>query len=134
MKKSLLEIYALAVCFATIVCFVVTLGILIYDLVQIANPEFTMNSHEYNRHQSNEAFWKNYDCRYDSKEKEKPRPPEEELTKQRLESYKQAIKSEQRDAFQSLTQSVIIIVINTIFFLIHWRIARRAWEAAQTTQ
>ncbi len=133
MKKSLLEIYALAVCFATIVCFVVTLGIVTYDLVQIVNPEFTMNSHDYNRHQSNDAFWKSYDCGYDNKEKEKPRPPEEELTKQRLESYKQAIKSEQRDAFQSLTQSVIVIVINAIFFLVHWRIARRAREATQNT-
>jgi hypothetical protein len=89
MKKSLLEIYALAVCFVTIVCFVVAIGIAIYDIIQIANPEFTMKSHEYNKHQSNDAFWKSCAGYYDSGKKEKQRPKEEELTKQRLESYRQ---------------------------------------------
>ncbi len=56
MKKSILEIYALSVCFVTLVCFVIVLGIGIYDLIQISNPEFTLNPHEYERHQSNEAF------------------------------------------------------------------------------
>lgn len=129
MKKTILEIYALAVCFATIVCFVVALGVAIYDVVQIANPEFTMNSYEYNRHQSNDAFLMNYSRGYPGQEKEKQqRPPEEELTKQRLESYQQAIKSEQRNAVQSLTTSSIILVIDVIFFLVHWQMARRARE------
>ena len=56
MKKSILEIYALSVCFVTLVCFVIVLGIGIYDLIQISNPEFTLNPHEYERHRSNEAF------------------------------------------------------------------------------
>ena len=56
MKKSILEIYALAVCFVALVCFVIALGIGVYDLIQIANPVFTINAYEYNRHQSNEAF------------------------------------------------------------------------------
>ena len=56
MKKSILEMYALAVCFVALVCFVIALGIGVYDLIQIANPVFTINAYEYNRHQSNEAF------------------------------------------------------------------------------
>ena len=56
MKKSILEIYALAVCFVALVCFVIALGIGVYDLIQIANPVFTINAYEYDRHQSNEAF------------------------------------------------------------------------------
>ncbi|MBI5026886.1 MAG: hypothetical protein HZC12_09245 [Nitrospirae bacterium] len=128
MKKSILEVYALAVCFATIVCFVIAFGISIYDIVRIANPEFTMSSYEYNRHQSNDAFWKGSDS-CSSGNKKRQRPADEELTKQRLASYQQSIKSEQRDAFQSLTQSVIIFIIAVVVFLVHWRVARRAREA-----
>lgn len=132
MKKSILEIYALAVCFATIVCFVITLGISIYDIVRITKPEFTMSSYEYNRHQSNEAYWKSSNnCSNDDKKEQ--RPADEELTKQRLASYQQSIKSELRDAFQSLIQSVIILIIAVIVFLIHWRVARRSRESNVAT-
>ncbi len=125
MKKSLLEIYALAVCLATIVCFIISLGIGIYDIVEIVNPEFTMSSYVYERHQTNDDFWKNK-C---SGDKEKPRPPEDELTRQREESYQRAIKSEKRDASQSLTQILIVLIINALVFIIHWKIARRARES-----
>ena len=128
MKKSILEIYALAVCFAAIVCFVITLGISTYDIVEIVNPEFTMSSYAYNRHQSNDAYWKSGDnCGEDDKKGQ--RPADEELTKQRLASYQQSIKSEQRDAFQSFIQSLIILIIAVIVFLIHWRLARRSRES-----
>jgi hypothetical protein len=56
MKKSIVEIYALAVCFATIVCFVISLGIGLYDIVEITNPEFTMKSYAYEKHQTNDAL------------------------------------------------------------------------------
>jgi hypothetical protein len=129
MKKSILEIYALAVCFATVVCFVVAAGIAIYNTIEIINPEFTLNAHEYSRHQSNDAFWKDCDNNYDTDKKENKRPPGEELTKRRVESYQQALKSERRAAFQSLTKTVIVIILDIIFFVAHWRIARRAREA-----
>jgi len=99
MKKSILEIYALAVCFAAIVCSAIALGVSIYNVIEIINPEFTLSAHEYNRHQSNDAFWKGWNNVYAPKKKEEERPPEEQLTKLRLESYQQAIKSERRNAF-----------------------------------
>ena len=126
MKKSILEVYALAVCFATIVCFVISLGVAIYDIVRIANPEFTLSSHEYKRHQSNDAFWDSYKSRYDNKDKELNRPIEEDLTKQRTASYQQEIKSEKRNGYQSITISSIVLIIDIVVFLIHWLIARRA--------
>ena len=128
MKKSLLEIYALAVCFATIVCFVISLGVALYSIVEIAKPEFTMNSYQYNRYQSNDAYWLSRLNDYGNKEKEMQRPSEEELTKQRTEGYRLAVISEKRDGFQGLTKTAIILLIDTVVFLIHWRIARRARE------
>jgi hypothetical protein len=56
-------------------------------------------------------------------------PAEDELTKRRMESYRQALQSEKRDAFQGITKAMIILLIDTVFFAVHWRIARRAREA-----
>ncbi|MEK6653291.1 MAG: hypothetical protein AABY50_10205 [Nitrospirota bacterium] len=128
MRKSMLEIYALAVCFATIVCFVISLGVALYSVVEIANPAFTMNSYQYSRYQSNDAYWLSRVNDYGNKEKEMQRPSEDELTKQRTEGYRLAIISEKRDGFQGLTKTTIILLIDAVVFLIHWRLARRARE------
>ncbi|MEW6715794.1 MAG: hypothetical protein AB1306_12015 [Nitrospirota bacterium] len=133
MKKSLLEIYALAVCFATMVCFVISLGVAMYSVVEIANPEFTMNPYQYNRYQSNDAYWLSKVNDYQNKDKEMKRPSEDELTKERNEGYRLAVISERRGGFQGLTKTAIIILIDAVVFLIHWRIARRAREANATT-
>lgn len=56
MKKSLLELYALVVCFVTVICFSVSLGTGLYDMLQIKNPEFTVDSSSFERHQNNDMF------------------------------------------------------------------------------
>ena len=56
MKKSSVEIYGLAVCFVTLLCIIIALGVGIYDLLQITYPEFTLSAYEYERHQSNDSF------------------------------------------------------------------------------
>jgi hypothetical protein len=126
MKKTVIEIYAMAVCFVAIVCLVIVLGIGLYDLVEISNPEFTISSYEYKKHQSNESFLKG-DCG-----KEKETPTDKEITRQRLASFQNLIAIERRDAFQSLTVIIIIIILNIIVFFIHWRIAKRARNSEAT--
>ncbi|TXH65423.1 MAG: hypothetical protein E6Q88_13820 [Lysobacteraceae bacterium] len=56
MKKTILEIYALAVCFAAVVCATVTLGFGLWSVLEIAMPEFTINGYTYARYQDNESF------------------------------------------------------------------------------
>ena len=129
MKKSILEIYALAICFVALICFVAALGIGVYDLIQIASPEFTLNAYEYERHQSNENF------RGPSGRQlrgiapailiEPTERPEEEVTQQREESYQAALRSERRRAGQSLTRMAIVLVIDVLVFLPHWLLVRR---------
>ena len=126
MKRSLVEVYALAVCFVTLVCFVIALGIGIYDLIQIVNPEFTISSYTYDRHQSNEAFLKNWT-------KDKPIPQGDELTRLREESYQAALRSESRGAIQSLTMVFIIILIDLVVYIIHWYVAKRARATAEAS-
>jgi hypothetical protein len=126
MKRGLVEVYALAVCFVTLVCFVVALGIGIYDLIQIVNPPFTLDSYTYERHQSNEAFSKNWP-------KDKPSPQDEELTRLRKKSYQAALRAEKRGAVQSLTMVFIIILIDVVVFVIHWYLAKRARAMADAS-
>lgn len=128
MKKTILEIYALAVCFVTVVCFVIALGIAAYGIVGIASPNFTISSWVYTQHQTNDAFWNSPGdprVRGGADDKSKERPNEEALTKQREASYERALASERRDNLQSVVKSSIVMLIDTIVFFLHWLIARR---------
>ena len=42
MSRSPISLYALAVCFCSLMCFMIALGIGIYSLVRIAAPQFTL--------------------------------------------------------------------------------------------
>ncbi len=141
MKKSILEIYAFAVCFVALVCSVIALGIGVYDLIQIANPEFTIPAYEYERHQSNEAFRAPLGLGMPLGGRvpfgvapgipmEPTERPEEEVTQQREKSYEAVIRSEQRRAMQSLIQVVIVLVIDVLVFVPHWLLARRTRAAS----
>jgi len=129
MKKSILEIYALAVCFVALLCFVIVLGIGMYDLIQITNPEFTLNAYEYERYQSNEAFSGSPGRALRGIAPgipiEPAQRPEEEVTQQREKSYQAALRSERRAGMQSLIQIMIILVIDVLVFVPHWFLVRR---------
>jgi hypothetical protein len=134
MKKSMLEIYALAVCFIALVCFIVALGIGVYDLIQIASPEFTINAYEYERHQSNENFRGSPGRALRGIAPgipvEPEERPEEEVTRQREESFQAALRSERRRGMQSLIQIMIILVIDVLVFVPHWLLAKRTRGAS----
>tara|TARA_B100000768_G_C11211800_1_gene346359 strand:- start:142 stop:546 length:405 start_codon:yes stop_codon:yes gene_type:complete len=129
MKRTLLEIYALLVCFVSVVCFSVWLGIGLYSLIGVLSPETTVDSWVYQRHQSNEKFsavspmtinpFENQD-RIEKQEQ----LPENTLTKNRLDSYVQALKAEVRSNTQSILRSVIVTVISMLLFLVHWRLLK----------
>ncbi len=127
--KSILEIYALAICFVALLCLITALGIGVYDLIQIANPEFTLSAYEYERHQSNEAFRPTSVREFRGISPAIPVGPteqsEEEQTRQREASYQTALRSEQRRAGQSLTMMAIVLVIDVLVFLPHWLLVRR---------
>ncbi len=137
MKKSILEIYALAVCFVALGCLVIALGIGMYDLIQIANPEFTLNAYEYERHQSNQAFRGSPGRALRGIAPGIPvepiQRPEEEITQQREESYQAALRSERRRGMQSLIRIVIVLVIDVLVFVPHWLLVKRTKAASMVS-
>lgn len=123
--KSKLEIYALSVCFAAIVCLVISIGIAGYSIVEITNPDITISAYDYDKYQSNDRYWDSKSYGRDSKNVEQ-RPPEEELTKKREKDLIIALKGERREGFQSLIGALMFILAGGVTLIIHWQIAKRA--------
>lgn len=119
MKKAILEIYSLAVCFFTVICFVVTSGLLIWHFVEVAAPEFTISKRDYKCYQSNEAY---NDCFH----KKEPLTEGPALTTKRTEGYKLQIKLERRQAVQGIAQKLIVALVCVLFFFLHWSLAKRS--------
>jgi hypothetical protein len=138
MRRTLVEIYALAVCFFSVACFVITLGVALYDLVEIAAPTFTLNTHDYGRHQSDQAFLESGGTTtriirvQDGERVEEIKQPTDnaDLAKKREESFQRVLVAEQRSATQSLVRAAIILAIASLVFLIHWRLARYSQRGA----
>lgn len=130
MKKTILEIYALAVCFFTVACFVVTLGFASWDIVELSAPEFTISSHQFECHQTNQEYKSCFSNEYQYTREDNPLefPSGDALTQKRTSDYSQILKSEQRRAWQGLVQKFIILFIDLIVFFGHWVLAKRARE------
>ena len=106
-----------------------------YQLVRVADPEFTLESFQYERLIDNDRYWKDSKPRCSEYDKEGcgeggKRPSEDELTKKREAALQLALKGEVRDAKQSFLQCIIIIIVDILVFLPHWVLARRARESS----
>ena len=115
MARSLIQTYALAVCFSALMCLVVALGIAAYDIAQIVAPGFTVQ--QYDVWQSDEHYLSFYP--------DKNGLPPLEIARLRDTARQSALASERRSAMQSLLFTTIIILIDTAVYAIHWRMARR---------
>lgn len=125
MKRSLLEIYALSVCFVAVVCLAVATGFALYDVVRFAAPKITLAGPSYVVLQSNAAFRSGYPylLRAD------PAPSEEEITKMRQDTYADSLKIERRTGAQALLRMVIFILVCVVVFALHWKVAKRERES-----
>lgn len=119
LMKTNIEIYALAVCFVSVLCLVVLFGAAGYSTFQILTPEMTMSSYKYDKYQNNDTFWngRSGGCSKDAKSTEKP--ADDVLTRQRLDAFDMELKSERRDGFQSLTRCFLIPIASKVIYC-HW--------------
>lgn len=132
-KKTVVEIYALAVCFLMVAAFTVSLGLAVWNVVQMNAPDFTMSTHQYERFQSDAAY---RDYLLGARAPWEQKPPartrevldmsEDELRREREQRYAEALLLEQRDGVQGLVRNLIAIAVAVALFLLHWRIARAA--------
>ena len=152
MTRPSVETYGLAVCFTALLCFVIALGVGLYDLLQIASPEFTLNAYEHERHQSNDSFRTAFPMLIGPSMHvgssmtgavPPPIPPsiraglpsipessEDEITRQREERYRSVLRAERRRGGQSLARVGIVMAIDMLVFFPHWILARRVRVSA----
>lgn len=123
--KNKLEIYALSVCFAAVVCIIISAGVAGYSVFSVVTPELTMDGYRYDKLQSNEAYWKSKSS-CSKEENSEVKPSEEELTKRRTEEFAIAISAEKREGFQSLIRCFMFLLVSGITLFIHWKIAKSA--------
>ncbi|MFT5755798.1 MAG: hypothetical protein ACI9LM_000510 [Alteromonadaceae bacterium] len=123
--KSKLEIYALAVCFTSMICIVISSAITAYSVISMVVPDITMDSYQYERYQSNDAYWNEIKC-CDAEDKNKPRIGEQELTKKRNDAYIMALSNEKRSGLQSFILSLMFLLSGAVALFVHWVIAKRS--------
>jgi hypothetical protein len=123
-RRSLIESYALLVCLGMLVCFLVALYFLGYGTIAREAPEYTIYDYTYRSHQTNERYWD-----YASIGEQRPRPSEEALTAERERSWRAALQLEQRDGTRTVWLCGLGLVVSSVVFCIHWRIARRVRHA-----
>ena len=105
--RTPIQVYALTVCLAALLCFVITLGVAMYDVVQIAVPEFTYVPDPY----ISDAL-------------STPGTPE----------YRAGVQDERKDASRSLVQASIILLIDLGVYISHWKLANFASQPKRLEQ
>jgi hypothetical protein len=121
--RSFIQVYALVVCFCALMCFVVVLGIGIYDVVEIAAPEFTLSDATalYDAYQAATPNGAPKDAPNDA-----PKQTEAELAALRAQQHELSIQYHRQAALQSLVFIGIICAIDLVVFGVHWRIAKKS--------
>jgi hypothetical protein len=126
MKKTILEVYALAVCLFAVIVITITSSILIYNIVGVLSPKLTMSGYKYEKYQNNENFKsKNGISKDDAKSLS-----EDEITSKRETAYVQEIRAEKRGNFQTILNSAIYLLVSSVILLIHWKISKQSRETA----
>ncbi|MDA0789641.1 MAG: hypothetical protein O2780_09320 [Proteobacteria bacterium] len=118
-----IRIYALAVCFASMMCIAISSGIGLFDVVQASMPGYTVSAHQYGA--GVYAASARMMIRDDGALVQPPRLTEEELKAQQAEYRKLAIEQERHGAIRSLLQILTILVVSIPLFFVHWRLAKR---------
>ena len=134
-----IRIYALAVCFVSVICIAITAGFALYNLIALAAPDLTIEPYRIQYLSSNTEFVNNQGFY--------PRPApimvgpdgtaqavpsdnpfegmtDAQITDLRLEKLQNEYTLHRRSATLSLLREGIIILISSVLFFIHWRLAK----------
>ena len=118
MKKTLVEIYALLVCFASIFIVIVNAATGLYSAVRATQPTITVDGYAYRRSLSDEDFMQAW-----PQQSAKPHPAD--VPALRKAAYAQALDIESRGGLNVFISSFMYVVAAGLVFGLHWRLAQR---------
>ena len=131
MTRSLVQIYALAVCFFCAAGMAVTLNFILYGTVQFAVPALTMFGYEDERQADAKALLQTQITRVpESIRQEFAEMGPEQLEAERRLSLERHIAAESRDGHQTILQCGIIFAVLACVFFLHLRLSWHLKEAA----
>jgi hypothetical protein len=118
MKKSVLEIYALAACLVSLMFLLVSTATGSNALFRIFLPSVTVGGWAYERAMNDEQFLQ-------SLPHDRPAVQASEIPRLRKEALESALRSERRNGLGSFLQSLMYMLAAGVVFWLHWRIGRR---------
>ena len=127
MQSILLNRHAARVCFFTLPWIVISGIALIYAIVGVSLPTFTMNSDIYVRYKSNDDYWgcTPHWAKCERKNKDGVTPTEDEVTQQRLKELNREIDKERVTSEQLAVKALLVLIASSILYFLHWRLARQ---------
>ena len=129
MDNHIIKKYAVVVCFFTLPWIVFSSIFLIYSIIGITKPTFTMKSDIYTRYQTNNGFW---GCTPSTvcvrKNTDGTIPTEQQVTAKRLLALRQEIDKERMTSQQNAIKSMLFLLGFVIVYFFHWRLSRRESE------
>lgn len=123
-KKTILDVYALLVCFFVVIVITISSSILTNSVVGIVKPELTMPNSSDEKHLNNE----NFKSRNATLRKDAETLTDEEITARRESAFAQALRKERRKNAQAILHSAIFAFVSSVVLLIHWQIAKKSRE------
>ena len=153
MSNGYLKIYALAVCFASLMCGAITIGVFLFNIVKVVAPEATIDPNTISYYSSNEAF-RNSPF---SSARARPLPyaiasggviapralimndqtntpelSEEQIENLRVKQLNAMLSNHKFRARQGIIQQAIIILISLVLFIAHWKLAKKLTHKPST--
>ena len=123
MKKSLVEIYAMVICFIMAFVFFVSFIIVVVNYIEYHNPALTVSDYyDIEKYSSNDEY-----TRYWKKDK-LAKYTDDEITAEREAGFERVLNAERLKAKKNILPSSVILFVATAFFVIHWILAAK-WRA-----
>ncbi len=117
MVKKFTIIYALTVSLLALVCFMVALGVGIFDIIEIINPEFSLSYEEHLQYTQSPIVYENHQVANGSLV--------ELPSKSDRQKYQTALVLQVHRAKKSLILVSIISTICVGMYTAHWQLAKR---------
>lgn len=146
MDNGPIRIYALAVCFSSLLCGAVTLGFFLYNTVKVIAPRATIDPGIMHDYSSNEAFRNSPFYHAENRSvpftigpggamlspapntdeaDSMPELTDKEIETLRSKQFEARLFSHRGRAKQDIMLQAIIILISSGLFMVHWKLAKK---------
>jgi hypothetical protein len=117
-KKNMLEVYAFAACFVSMIVVIMSTSLCLYGVIRITAPSVTVAGHTREWTMSNDQFLKTW-------AQGRPKPDASTTLRMRTEAWESALRTERHDGRTFFLQTLMFAVTAGLVFLFHWRIGTR---------